>query len=77
MVNSYTSLAQIQSDLSAAKISVSSLVESYLTAISKNKNLNAFLEVFADESLVNAKLLDEKIKTGKQGKLFYAWVCFY
>ena len=65
MVNSYTSLAQIQSDLSTNDISVSALVQSYLSAIEKNKNLNAFLEVFADESLANAKFLDEKIKTGK------------
>ena len=62
-------MAQIQADLSSSKITVSSLVESYVSTIEKNKNLNAFLEVFADESLANAKALDEKIKTGKAGKL--------
>ncbi len=68
-MNSYTSLAKIQSDLSSSKISLYSLVESYLSAIEKNKNINAFLEVFASESLVKAKELDEKIKAGKAGKL--------
>ena len=68
-MNLYTSLAQIQADLSFSKITVSSLVESYISTIEKSKNLNAFLEVFADESIANAKALDEKIKTGNAGKL--------
>ena len=68
-MNLYTSLAQIQADLSFSKITVSSLVENYISTIEKNKNLNAFLEVFADESLVKAKAIDEKIKAGKAGKL--------
>jgi len=45
-------------------------VNYYLSEIEKNKDLNAFLEVFADEALQKAKLLDEKRKSGQPlGKL--------
>lgn len=69
MVKSYTSLAQIQVDLSTASVSVTALVENYLSRIEQNKHLNAFLEVFADECKSKAIALDEKIKAGKAGKL--------
>jgi aspartyl-tRNA(Asn)/glutamyl-tRNA(Gln) amidotransferase subunit A len=39
-------------------------VNYYISAIEKNKDLNAFLEVFAEEALEKAKLLDEKRKSG-------------
>jgi aspartyl-tRNA(Asn)/glutamyl-tRNA(Gln) amidotransferase subunit A len=68
-VNSYTSLAQIQSDLSSSKITVTGLVSSYLDEIEKKKELNAFLEVYADECKQNAQRIDEKIKSGTAGKL--------
>ena len=45
-------------------------VKHYLSSIEKNKHLNSFVEVFAEEALQKAKLLDEKRKSGKQlGKL--------
>jgi aspartyl-tRNA(Asn)/glutamyl-tRNA(Gln) amidotransferase subunit A len=45
-------------------------VNYYLSEIEKNKDLNAFLEVFVDEALQKAKLLDEKRKSGQSlGKL--------
>jgi len=62
-------LAAIQTDLKQRKITLSSLVENYLTTIDANKHLNAFLEVFADESRTLAQQLDEKITAGKAGKL--------
>ncbi|HRH02783.1 MAG TPA: Asp-tRNA(Asn)/Glu-tRNA(Gln) amidotransferase subunit GatA [Bacteroidia bacterium] len=69
MSNIYTNLAAIQTDLKQRKITLSSLVENYLTTIDANKHLNAFLEVFADESRTLAQQLDEKITAGKAGKL--------
>ncbi|MBL0048402.1 MAG: Asp-tRNA(Asn)/Glu-tRNA(Gln) amidotransferase subunit GatA [Bacteroidetes bacterium] len=68
-MNSYTSLAQIQSDLNANKITVTDLVSSYLTAIKNSSHLNSFLEVFENESSQRAKEIDEKRKAGKAGKL--------
>ncbi len=62
-------MGQIQTDLSSLKITVSELVSSYLSAIEKNTHLNAFLEVFAEESISTALLVDQKIKDGTAGKL--------
>lgn len=62
-------MAAIQTDLKQRKITLSSLVENYLNTIEANRHLNAFLEVFADESKAIAKQLDEKISAGKAGKL--------
>lgn len=69
MSHIYTNLAAIQTDLKQRKITLSSLVENYLNTIEANNHLNAFLEVFADESRAIAKQLDEKISAGKAGKL--------
>ncbi|HLY71963.1 MAG TPA: Asp-tRNA(Asn)/Glu-tRNA(Gln) amidotransferase subunit GatA [Puia sp.] len=45
-------------------------IKYYLSEIEKNKDLNAFLEVFAEEALQKAQLLDEKRKSGQSvGKL--------
>jgi len=41
----------------------------YLNEITKNQHLNAFVEVYADEALAQAKLVDEKLSNGKAGKL--------
>ncbi len=68
-MNSYTSLAQIQSDLSASKITVSDLVNNYLLTIHAKASNNAFLEVFESESKQRATLVDEKLKQGKAGRL--------
>ena len=47
----YQSFDQIKSDLAASKISVEKLVNHYLSQIElKNSELNAFLEVYADEA---------------------------
>jgi aspartyl-tRNA(Asn)/glutamyl-tRNA(Gln) amidotransferase subunit A len=45
-------------------------VEHYLAEIEVHRNLNAFLEVYADEALARAKVLDEKRGSGQPlGKL--------
>ena len=62
-------MAQIQSDLASSKTSVAALVDGYLNAIEARKNINAFLEVFSDESRLRAQQIDQKIKDGKAGKL--------
>lgn len=48
-----------------------SVVNSYLEAIRHQKHLNAFIEVYADEALAKAQLLDQKLQNPQSwGKLF-------
>ena len=65
----YASLAQIQLLISQEKTSCSELAEYYLSQNKKNKHLNAMLQVFDDEVLSQAALIDQKIKAGTAGKL--------
>ncbi len=66
---SFSTIQQLQSDLRAGKTNCVSLTEQAIAAIEQKKHLNAFLEVFADSALQQAKTIDEKIKNGKGGKL--------
>src|ERR1051325_5631868 len=68
-MKTYRSLSSIQTDLKAGSLSLEQLVGGYLERIEKNKNLNAFLEVFTDEAKKRAQEIAAKIKSGKQGKL--------
>jgi aspartyl-tRNA(Asn)/glutamyl-tRNA(Gln) amidotransferase subunit A len=65
----YTSLAQIKPLISQGQISCSDLAIYYLNQNKKNEHLNAMLEVFEEEVLAQAALVDEKIKAGTAGKL--------
>lgn len=70
-MESYKNLDQIQEDILHGKTSVSALVEMYLKNIEAQQKLNAFLEVFADEAIQKAKMLDQKIQEKSSlGKLF-------
>lgn len=69
MVHSYSSFQDIQQRLKNGSISCFSLVEGYLANIESNKNLNAFLSVFAEEAFARAKEIDSKINRGTAGKL--------
>ena len=65
----YASLTQIQSLISQGKTSCSDLAKYYLNQNKENKHLNAMLEVFEEEVLNRAAIIDEKIKAGTSGKL--------
>ena len=65
----YTSLKEVQQDISENKLSCTELVQSYLDRIEENKHLNVFLEVFDKEALQVAVEVDEKIINGSAGKL--------
>ena len=68
---SYPTVKQIQKELASGNITCEKLVNDYLLKIEANKHLNAFLEVFSDESARRAKQLDTKLKEGgATGKLF-------
>ena len=66
-----SSLSNIQSALSKQdqKFTIPILVDYYLSRISEKQELNAFVEVFADEARNQAILIQEKINTGTAGKL--------
>ena len=46
-----------------------SVTNSYIKEIEKYKHLNAFIEVFNNTALLQAKRVDQKIKSGKCGRL--------
>ena len=64
----YKTFSEVKVALSAGK-SVESIVHSYLEQIEKNKDLNAFLEVFTESALDQARLVDQKLTSGKAGRL--------
>ena len=55
----FSDIQQYHLDLANRKTSCVEAVEHYLAAIAKNQHLNAFVEVYASESLERAKALDE------------------
>lgn len=60
--------AEVKQAISSGS-TVVSILEGYLSAIKSNEHLNAFLEVFEESALAQAKLVDQKIKDGTAGKL--------
>lgn len=65
----YHSFSAIQAALSSGSVDCHSLVQSYLERIQEHKHLNAFLEVFTEEALSQAAIVDQKISLGTAGKL--------
>ncbi|MFN8115747.1 MAG: Asp-tRNA(Asn)/Glu-tRNA(Gln) amidotransferase subunit GatA [Bacteroidia bacterium] len=68
-MHTFTTIKNLQADLNSGKISCLQLVEESIKAIEAKKQLNAFLEVFNESALAQAKLVDEKIKSKTAGKL--------
>lgn len=68
-MQSYDSLAAVQAAIQSGAITLGQLVNNYLERIQLTANLNAFVEVFADEAIEYARTIDEKIKNGNAGKL--------
>jgi aspartyl-tRNA(Asn)/glutamyl-tRNA(Gln) amidotransferase subunit A len=60
---------EVRSELFSGKTRVLDIVKYYLTNISKGKHLNAFLSIFQEEAIQQAKQVDEKIKKKSAGKL--------
>ena len=65
----YHSLQAIQKDLSEGNTSCVALTSDYIQRINDNKEINAFLEVFEEESLQRASEIDLKLQSGTAGKL--------
>jgi len=68
----YTSLQQIQSALHSSETTLVDIVQYYLSKIEATKDLNAYVEVFAEEAIQKAQELDFKYKNNPSsvGRLF-------
>ncbi len=69
MKKRFSSLAEIQSEISAGHLTVSALVDYYLGQINLNASLNAFLEIYAEEAIESARAIQIKIDNKTAGKL--------
>lgn len=65
----YSNLSEKIDLIKSGDISLIENVKSFLEKIEKNKHLNAFNFIFERESLEQAELIEEKIKSGNHGKL--------
>ena len=65
----YSDYLTLRHDLDAGLETTSNRVGFYLANIKAKSHLNAFLEVYEEEAKAKAKQVDQKIKTGKAGKL--------
>ena len=68
-MNTFRSFLDVQHALKNSSASCVDIATNYLQRISKNKNLNAFIEVYTNEVLAQAKIVDQKIQNGSSGKL--------
>jgi aspartyl-tRNA(Asn)/glutamyl-tRNA(Gln) amidotransferase subunit A len=64
-----TSFKNLQNRLINNELSCLDVVKGFLERIEANKDLNVFLEVYADEALEKAEEIDSKIKNKTAGKL--------
>ena len=64
----YRTIGDVQKAVLSGE-SVLSIAQAYLQRIEDHKHLNAFLEVFTESVLENAKKVDEKVKNGTAGPL--------
>jgi len=68
-LKSYSNFAHIRHDLHSGVLSCHSIVKHHLSKIDAKEHLNVFLSVYAEESLLRATEIDQKIKNGTAGKL--------
>ena len=68
-MKNFTSLSEIQDALNQGLTTCQSLVEYYTDRIKIHENLNIYVEVFSDEALAQAKIVDTKLKKGTAGRL--------
>lgn len=66
------SLSQIQAKIKTGELTVSGITNYYLNNIYKNQHLNAFIEVFSNEAMKEAKRIDRKKHKGKLAGLVIA-----
>jgi aspartyl-tRNA(Asn)/glutamyl-tRNA(Gln) amidotransferase subunit A len=67
-LKNYTNLTEVQQNIKDGNINLPNIVESYLQKI-KSSKLNAFLEIFEEDVLSQAKLVQDKIMNNTAGIL--------
>jgi aspartyl-tRNA(Asn)/glutamyl-tRNA(Gln) amidotransferase subunit A len=65
----FRNIKNLGADLYSGAVTCRVLVEQCISEIAAKKKLNAFLEVFENSALLQAEQVDQKIKTGKAGRL--------
>lgn len=65
----YNALSEVQKELRDGSLLLTDLVGYYLKNIHSRKNLNAFLEVWEEESLLRAQEIQKKWDSGTAGRL--------
>lgn len=65
----YASFRDIRNDLQRGSLSCQDLVRRHLSNIRQKEHLNAFLSVYEAEALTRAAEIDQKLQSGKAGKL--------
>lgn len=68
-MKNFASLNEIHESIKSGSTSCRSLVNYFLDRIDKHKDLNVYVEVFAEEAMVRAENIDEKISAGTAGRL--------
>lgn len=71
----YSSLKEVQEDLSNGQTSIVALVQYYLDRINEHQELNAFNEVFSEEALRSASFIDQKLADKTAGRLAGMVIC--
>ena len=66
---SFLNIEKLKADLKSGLTTCKDITEQAIKQISENHRLNAFLEVFESSALAQALIVDEKIKSGTEGKL--------
>ena len=68
-MTTFQSFNEVQNALNNDTTNVVEITKTYLQNIAENQHLNAFIEVYSDEVLEQARLVDEKLANCSAGKL--------
>ena len=68
-MTAFQSFNEVQNALNNDTTNVVDITKTYLQNIAENQHLNAFIEVYSDEVLEQARLVDEKLANCSAGKL--------
>lgn len=68
-MNTYTTLESLQQLVKSGELDLTEIARKYINRIAELKHLNAFIEVFEEETLQKAEEIQQKIRAGKGGKL--------
>ncbi len=68
-MTTFQSYNEVQNALNNDTTNVVEITKTYLQNIAENQHLNAFIEVYSDEVLEQARLIDEKLANCSAGKL--------